>query len=90
MIAYEPHLGSVLWERKCREVFSTIEELKHFVAEQRTKRSHYIGEKNVYSSDDVVLLPIIDYETLTGWRNFCHVILEGSLVGTCGELQEAM
>ena len=85
MIRYAAMLESDLWMRKCQELFDTVEDMKHFVAEERTRFSHYIGETGSYSEDDVRLEQDCDYNYCLCMHNCSRVVVDGRVVGYCGE-----
>ena len=43
MIQYIPNLASPLWSRKSIEYIDSIDELKAFISDQRTRFCHFIG-----------------------------------------------
>jgi len=88
MIRYLPNLDSILWALKSQEVFASIEELKHHIADQRTRICRYIGRpEKTFCSHDVQLIDLSAKDPFTGWRNYRSVVLDGSVIGFCGECQ---
>ena len=83
MIKYRPNLDSLLWSRKCQEYFDTIDDMKCAIADQRTKFCRFIGKDKSFSPDDVELKR--NEDLLFGWKNYHHVILDGIVIGYCGE-----
>lgn len=84
MLRYRKNHDSLLWEMKCQLLFETIEELKRFVAEQETRDARFIGEtKRVFRACDVELRNSID--RIAGWKNFKNVLIDGKIIGYCGE-----
>lgn len=83
MIYYMPKLDSMLWSRKSIEYFDTPDDLKAFVADQRTRFFHFIGSDKSFLPEDVELKSDID--RLWGWKNFCNVVLDETTIGFCGE-----
>ena len=83
MIRYMPNLDSMLWARKSIEYFDTIDDLKVFIADQRTRICRFIGKDRSFLPDDVKLRSGTDL--LWGWKNYCSVIIEGTIIGFCGE-----
>ena len=55
MIKYMPNIGSTLWARKSLEYFDSTEELKAFIADQRTGFFHFIGNDKSFLPEDVEL-----------------------------------
>ena len=91
MIKYRPKLDSELWERKCERTFNSIEELKEYIADYWTKKHSFIGMPEIrFTQDDVKLTDRKDRSLHTGWRNFCHIRLDGKIVGCCGEIDYRM
>ena len=78
-----PNLDSMLWARKSLEYFDTIDELKAFVADQRTKFCGFVGKDRAFLPGDVELQTGKDL--LLGWSNYCNVLLDGTTIGFCGE-----
>ena len=83
MIRYMPNLGSLLWARKSLEYFDTIDELKAFVADQRTIFCRAIGKDRSFIPEDVKLESGKDF--IWGWKNYHNVVLDGATIGFCGE-----
>ena len=80
-----PKLDSALWERKSTEIFSGMEELKVYIADQRTRISHFIGIDRSYLPQDVEFSDPVKRDILTGFNNFRHILVDGRTVGYCGE-----
>jgi hypothetical protein len=86
MIRYLPNLDTILWSLKSQEVFPTIEDLKSHLADQRTRICRYIGRpEKSFSSRDVQLIDICARDPFTGWKNYCSIVLDGNIIGFCGE-----
>ena len=85
MIQYIPEMDSLLWARKCQQAFDSVDDLRHFIADQRTRFSNFIGKDRLYHSHDVILERLAERDLLTGWRNYCSVSIEGNIIGYCGE-----
>lgn len=83
MIKYRPNLDSLLWSRKSQEYFDTIDELKTFVSDQRTRFCRFIGKDKSFVPENVELRGGRD--VLFGWENYCSVVLDGVIIGFCGE-----
>ena len=83
MIKYIPNLDSMLWARKSQEYFDTIDELKAFIADQRTRFCRFIGTERSFLPEDVELQSTRD--VLWGWKNYCGVVIDGITIGFCGE-----
>jgi hypothetical protein len=83
MIKYRPNLDSILWSRKCQEYYETIDDLKAAIADHHTKFCRFIGRNESFIPDDVKLRSGTDL--LWGWKNYCSVIIEGTIIGFCGE-----
>ena len=85
MIKYIPNIDSTLWARKSMEYFDTIEDLKSFIADQRTRFYHFIGQpERFYKPHEVELIAQHGNNTMF-WKNYCSVVLDGRIVGFCGE-----
>ena len=85
MIRFMPKSKTILWSLKSQRSFDGIEELKRFIAEKASKYKHYIGEEKHFLPSDVTLEILHDLDPFTGWRNYSKVILNGKVVGHCGE-----
>ena len=85
MIRYMPNLDSLLWSRKSMEYFNTLDELKSFIADQRTRFYSFIGMPKTYQPEQVQLIAGTGHDLITGFVNCCSVILDGHLLGFCGE-----
>ena len=83
MIKYRPNLDSLLWSMKCQEYFETIDDLKAAIAVQRTQFFRFIGKDEAFGPEDVQLRR--DTDLLFGWKDFRNVILDGQIIGFCGE-----
>ena len=83
MIRYMPNLDSTLWMRKSMEYFDSIDELKVFIADQRTRFCRFIGKDISFAPEDVELHSDQDY--LFGWTNYHSIVLDGITLGFCGE-----
>lgn len=85
MIRYMPNVDSMLWARKSTEYFDTIEDLKSFIADQRTRFYHFIGQpERFYKPHEVELIAQHRSNTMF-WKNYCSVVLDGRIIGFCGE-----
>lgn len=85
MIRYIPELDSYLWAKKSLVYFDTLDELKSYIADQRTRFCRFIGKpEKSFRPDDVNLAPTRS-DPFTRWRNYCNVIIDGITVGYCGE-----
>ena len=86
MIRYSAKLESELWMRKCQEIFDTIDEMKQFVAEERTRFCHFIGDPDAsFGQDDVKLEHKCDFDYGLCLYNCSRVIVGGRVVGYCGD-----
>jgi len=86
MIRYMPKLVTPLWSRKCLEYFDTLEDLKVFIADERTRFCHFIGKpEKSFLPSDVELTDHCDIDLVMRWKNYYTVIIDGSVVGYCGE-----
>jgi hypothetical protein len=85
MIRYSAKLDSELWMRKCQEIFDTIDDMKEFVADERTRLCHFIGDHGSFTKDDVRLERDCDYNYGLCLRNCSKVVVDGSVIGYCGE-----
>ena len=84
MIRYMPNVSSTLWAYKSIEYFDTIEDLKSFIADQRTRFCRAIGKDRNYRPNQVELIAQ-GRDLILGWQNYCSVVLDGRLIGFCGE-----
>lgn len=84
-IRYRPLYDSVSRSFKDMRVFSSISDLKHAIAEERTRYSYYVGKKEVYTSDDVQISALDDPDYFAGWNNYSSVAIGNQTIGYCGE-----
>ena len=85
MIRYIPNLASPLWSRKSIEYFDSIDDLKAFISDQRTRFCHFIGRADsFFHSHDVHLSDVIP-DPFMHWKNYRKFIIDGITVGYCGE-----
>lgn len=85
MIQYRPNLDSILWSFKCIEYFDSFDDMKDFVSDQRTRFCHAIGRTDrFFHACDVHLSDIIP-DPFLHWKNYRGVIIDGIIVGFCGE-----
>lgn len=85
MIRYMPELDSYLWAKKSLVYFDTLEDLKRYIADQRTRFCRFIGRpEKSFLPDDVNLTPTCT-DPLTCLRNYRGVMIDGITVGFCGE-----
>ena len=85
MIIYIPALDSILWSLKSIEYFETVEDLKTFIAEQRTRIQRFIGKQEAFRPDDVLIHRSHDLDYLKFWSHHNKVTIGGVTVGYCGE-----
>ena len=85
MIRYMPNLDTLLWSLKSIEYFDTAEDLKDYIADQRTRFFRFIGLPGRSFRPDDVSLTSPRHDPVTGWRNCCSVIIDGITVGFCEE-----
>lgn len=84
MIRYMPNVSSTIWAYKSIECFDTIEDLKSFIANQRNLFCRAICKDRSYHASQVELISH-DKDMILGWKNYCSVVLDGRLIGFCGE-----
>ena len=85
MIRYIPNLASPLWSRKSIEYFDSVDDLKAFISDQRTRFCHAIGRTDrFFHAHDVHLSDVIP-DPFMHWKNYRRVIIDGITVGHCGE-----
>jgi Zn-dependent peptidase ImmA (M78 family) len=84
-INYRPQRNSLSGSMKDSRIFDSIEHMKLFIVEEQNRINRYIGLKGILDTEDVKLHRKEDYESLTGWKNFREVVLNGKTVGFCGE-----
>ena len=83
MIQFKPAIKSHLWQMKCITTHEDVNALREYLAEMRTRTSFYIGDNVTYSPQDFVFVE--DEDTLFGWKNYSKIMLNGFVVGYCGE-----
>lgn len=80
-----PNLDSPFWSRKSVENFDSIDDLKEFISDQRTRFCHFIGQTDrFFYAHDVHLSDVIP-DPFMHWKNYRKVIIDGITVGYCGE-----
>lgn len=85
MIHFIPHLETELWSRKSIRSFECIEDLREHIAYHMTLFRFFIGKDKLFRPADVQFSAISDHEPVTGWRNYREILLDGDLIGYCGE-----
>ena len=86
MIRYMPKMDSALWTRKCQETFANIEDMKGFIADQRTRFCQFIGKPDCsYNDQDVELKFLCKRNPALCLKNCFTVVVGGTVVGYCGE-----
>ena len=85
MIRYIPNLDSPFWSRKSIENFDSIDDLKEFISDQRTRFCHFIGRTDRCFHPHDVQLAKVPPDPFMRWNNYHGVIIDGITVGFCGE-----
>lgn len=86
MIKYIPSLDTLLWSFKSIEYFDTHEDLKAFIALQRTLFCRFVGKVDkCFHPSDVVLSDPLPQNPFIFWENYRSVHVDGIIVGHCGE-----
>ena len=85
MIRFIPNLASPLWSRKSIEYFDSIDDLKAFISDQRTRFCHAIGRTDRFFHPHDVQLSKVPPDPFMRWNNYHSVIIDGITVGYCGE-----
>ena len=85
MIKFHPNYESVSWRLKCQTTYHSVEDMKEAISEYCTRVSNYIGQCKQYCPDEVVIHAFRDVDQLTGWKNYCRVVIDGYVIGYCGE-----
>lgn len=80
MIRYAAKLESDLWMRKCTVPFDTIDDMKQFVADEKTRFWH-----QPFSEEDVKLEQDCEYDYSLCLHHCSRVLVDGRLVGYCGD-----
>lgn len=86
MVKYIPNLDSLLWSFKSIQYFDSHDDLKAFIADQRTRFFRFIGmlDKS-FSPSDVILSGPLAPDPFVRWNNYHSVHVDGVTVGFCGE-----
>ena len=86
MIKYLPNMDSLLWSFKSIEYFDSYDDLKSFIADQRTRFLRFIGkiDKSFQPADVTLSDPLAPYPFIY-WKNYRRVIIDNITVGFCGE-----
>ena len=86
MIRYIPNLDTYLWAKKSLVYFDTIDELKHYIADQRTRFCRFIGRMDkTFRSVDVTFSDPLIPDPFICWKNYRSITVDGITVGYCGE-----
>ena len=85
MIRYMPELDSYLWAKKSLVYFDTLEDLKRYIADQRTLFCHFIGRTDRFFHPHDVQLAKVPPDPFMRWNNYRGVFVDGTTVGYCGE-----
>lgn len=85
MIRFMPNFESKRWSMKSQQTFENIDIMKCFVADQANLFSRFIGKPDRCFCSIDVQLNHIDHDPLLGWKNYCSIVLDGRVVGFCGE-----
>ena len=83
-INFRPSYQSISASFKDARKFSSMDELKRTIADERTRYAKYIGNPSVYSPEDVQVIAHGD-DFYGGWKNYSGVFVGNTLVGYCGE-----
>ena len=84
-IYFRPHHSSISMSFKGMQTYPSMEALKQAIAEERTRYSRFIGRGISYTADDVQIIAQDQDDIFGGWKNFSSVLVDGILVGSCGE-----
>ena len=86
MIKYIPNLDTLLWSFKSIEYFDTHEDLRSFIANQRTLFCRFVGKiDKCFRPSDVTLSDPLTPDPFVCWKNYRSVHVDGITVGFCGE-----
>ena len=86
IVHYRPKMGNRLWEMKSIQTFSSIDEIRIHVSDEKNRYNRYT-ESNApeISPEDIELRKTNDSSDIAGWRNCFDLVLNGETVGYCGE-----
>lgn len=76
MILYRPHRGSLSASIKDEQMFNSIEEMKQFIHDEWCRICNFIGNKEPFSIDDIVVSEIIGDDPRIAWKNVRHVCVK--------------
>lgn len=94
MILYRPHRNSISASIKDEQSFHTIEEMKRFIHDEWIKICNFLGGKEPFSIDDIIIGEVIGDDPRIAWKNVRHVCVKRMLndnytipqcIGFCGE-----
>lgn len=85
MVKFLPNFESLLWSLKCQTTFHTVDDMKANIVDFLNRVSSYMGHCKRYHPDEVEIHAFRDVDRLTGWKNYCRVVLDGFVIGYCGE-----
>lgn len=84
-IFYRPNSSVVSASFKAMQIFSSIDDLKQFIADEQTRISRFVGRSVVYSPADIEIQSLDRKDVFAGWKNYSSVSVAGRPVGYCGE-----
>lgn len=85
-INYRPKRHSLSWEMKDSQRFDNMDDMLAFVINERNIFARYVGSRVCdYKKSDIELRERCKFEQLTGWKNCYDIILNGNVIGYCGE-----
>lgn len=85
MINFMPQFDSQLWQLKCIEKFPDEETMRIHLSDRWNRYKRYVGSDSIYSQHDIIFQHIRERDWLTGWKNYRTVMLDGEVIGYCGE-----
>lgn len=85
MILYRPYNIIISASFKAMQIFSSIDDLKQFIADEQTRISRFVGRSVVYSPADIEIQSLDRKDVFAGWKNYSSVSVAGRPVGYCGE-----
>ena len=83
-IKFRPKHAMLSWSFKDMQEFSSLQELKEAIAEQRTRYSRFIGRNVSYTPDDVQI-SALEKDLFGNWKNYSSVAIDNQTIGYCGE-----
>ena len=94
MIRYRPNIQNIKYSLRDEQVFDSVEDMLQYVFENWSRIVSYMGARNPFRMDEIIISELGQANTLTGWKDE-HMILVKRMkdnifplpicIGYCGE-----